>query len=145
MATIKEIAQKANVSLATVSRVVNLDDTMSVSPETRRLILEISHQLGYVPPKRRKQSARGTATIGIADWKIIQQGESNFRISTLDYLAKTISQELDITFVRLGSTHAQKVDGIIAFGAFSVEEIDFLHTRSYHIVFVNADKDDYQH
>ncbi len=145
MATIKEIAQKANVSLATVSRVVNLDDTMAVSPETRRLILEIAHQLGYVPPKRRKQSARGTAVIGIADWKIIQEGEANFRISTLDYLAKTTLQEIDVSFVRLGSIHAEKVDGIIAFGAFSVDEIDFLHTLSYHIVFINSDKEDYQH
>lgn len=145
MATIKDIAQRANVSLATVSRVVNLDDTMSVSPETRRLILEIAHELGYVPPKRRKQTDRKTATIGIADWKIIQEGQPNFRISTLDCLAQTISKELEVSFVRIQSHQTEQVDGIIAFGAFSPAEIDFLHTLSYHIVFVNSDKEDYAH
>lgn len=145
MATIKEIAEKAKVSMATVSRVLNLDDTMAVSPETRRLIMEIALQMGYVPPKQRKANARKIITIGVADWKIIQEGWSNFRLSSLGYLAKTISQELEVNFVRLSSDHLDKVDGIIAFGAFSLEEIDLLHRLSYHIVFINSDKEGYQH
>lgn len=145
MATIKEIAQKANVSLATVSRVLNLDDTLSVSPETRRLILEIAHQMEYVPPKRRKTNAPKAAIIGVADWKIIKEGWSNFRLSSLGVMAQTITPELEAAFVRLSMTYTDKVDGIIAFGAFSPEEIDFLHRLSYHIVFINSDKADYQH
>lgn len=145
MATIKDIAQKANVSLATVSRVVNLDDTLSVTPETRRLILEIAHEMGYVPPKRRKQNPSQTIIIGIADWKIIQQGWSNFRMSTLDYLAKTLSSETNVSFIRLGRGQTEKVDGIIAFGAFEKEEINFLKTLSYNMVFINSNKEDYEH
>ena len=145
MATIKEIAQKANVSLATVSRVLNLDDTMAVSPETRRLILEIAHQLGYVPPKRRKQNTQSRVIIGIADWKIIEEGRANLRIATLDVFCKTISPELDVSFVRLTSAGSNPVDGIIAFGAFTAAEIDYLHTLTYHIVFINSDKEGYQH
>lgn len=38
MATIKDIATKAGVSAATVSRVLNYDETMSVSPDTRNRI-----------------------------------------------------------------------------------------------------------
>lgn len=145
MATIKEIAQKANVSMATVSRVLNLDDTMAVSPETRRLILEIAHQLEYVPPKRRKANAPNTAIIGVADWKIIQEGWSNFRLASLGVMVQTIIPDIEVSFIRLSPKSEDKVDGIIAFGAFSPEEIDFLHRLSYHLVFINSDKEDYQH
>lgn len=145
MATIKEIAEKAKVSMATVSRVLNLDDTMAVSPQTRRQIIEIAHQLGYVPPKQRKANGKKSITIGVADWKIIQEGWDNFRLSSLGYMAKTITQEVEVQFVRLASQGGVKVDGIIAFGAFDTTEIDYLHSLSYHIVFINADKEGYQH
>lgn len=145
MATLKEIAEKANVSMATVSRVLNLDDTMAVSQETRRLIMEIAHQMEYVPPMRRKVKARKKISIGVADWKIIQEGWSNYRLSSLGYLAQTITGELDVDFIRLSSKHIDKVDGIIAFGTFTTEEIDFLHRLSYYIIFINADKEGYQH
>lgn len=146
MATLKEIASKVGVSLATVSRVLNLDDTMSVGAETRRLILETAHDLGYVPPKlRRRSSALREATIGIADWKIIRQGQTNSHISALDYLTRSITQELQVRFVRLSEESGEHVDGIIAFGNFEPQEIDSLQRLSYHIVFINSNKDDYQH
>lgn len=145
MATLKDIAEKTNVSLATVSRVVNLDDTLAVSPETRRLILETAHQLGYIPPRQRRHPAAQAVTIGIADWKIIPDGWSNFHIATLSYLAKTINRELDVQFVRMLPGRAEKVDGVLAFGSYSKEEINELESLSYHILFVNAGQDDYDH
>lgn len=39
MATIKDIAQLAGVSIATVSRVLNYDTTLSVSDETKKKFL----------------------------------------------------------------------------------------------------------
>lgn len=45
--SIKEIAKKANVSLATVSRALN--DHPGVKPETKELILEIARELNYEP------------------------------------------------------------------------------------------------
>lgn len=44
MATLKEIAEKAGVSVATVSRVLNYDMTLSVSDETRKRIFEIAQE-----------------------------------------------------------------------------------------------------
>ncbi len=146
MATLKEIASKVGVSLATVSRVLNLDDTMSVSAEKRREIVETAHMMGYVPPKLRKQNpAFSTATIGIVDWKIITQSQSNSHMAALDYLAQTNGKGLKIKFVRLPQDSTDHVDGILAFGDFDPNEIDFLQSRSYQIVFVNSNKDDYQH
>ena len=42
MATIKDIAEKAGVSQATVSRVLNQDATLSVGEDTRSRILRIN-------------------------------------------------------------------------------------------------------
>ena len=53
MATIKDIAQTAGVSPATVSRVLNYDKSMSVSDETRKKIFDIAEQLNY----KKKQKA----------------------------------------------------------------------------------------
>jgi LacI family transcriptional regulator len=46
-ASIKDIARKANVSIATVSRALN--DHPSVRPETKELILKIARELEYEP------------------------------------------------------------------------------------------------
>lgn len=55
MATIKDIATKAGVSAATVSRVLNYDETMSVSPDTRNRIFKIAEELNYVKHTQNKK------------------------------------------------------------------------------------------
>lgn len=45
--TIKDIAEKANVSATTVSRVIN--DKPDVSPETKQKIIKIINEMGYNP------------------------------------------------------------------------------------------------
>ena len=52
MATIKDIAKSAGVSPATVSRVLNHDQSMSVSDETRQKIFDIAEELEYKKTKR---------------------------------------------------------------------------------------------
>ena len=47
MTTIKEIAAKSGVSPATVSRLLNNDSRLSVTPETKSKILKVANELGY--------------------------------------------------------------------------------------------------
>ena len=47
MATLKDIAKKAGVSSATVSRILNQDETLSVTTKTRERVLEIAQELNY--------------------------------------------------------------------------------------------------
>lgn len=47
MATIKQIAEKAGVSPAAVSRVLNYDESISVNEETRQAIFAAVEELGY--------------------------------------------------------------------------------------------------
>jgi len=55
MATIRDVAKKANVSVATVSRVLNNDTTLSTSLETKQKIFAAAKELNYVKKKRLHQ------------------------------------------------------------------------------------------
>ena len=44
MATIKDIAERAGVSSATVSRVLNYDATLSVADETKKRVFEAAEE-----------------------------------------------------------------------------------------------------
>ncbi len=62
--TIKDIAAKAGVSSATVSRVIN--DSGPVSEETRKLVLDIIEELNYIPNAvARSLSKNETNIIGV--------------------------------------------------------------------------------
>ena len=57
MATIKDIAEKAGVSQATVSRVLNQDATLSVGEDTRSRILRIAEAPLHYQRKKPQNSA----------------------------------------------------------------------------------------
>ena len=64
MATLKDIAIEAGVSLATVSRVLNDDPTLNVKEETKHRILEIAEKLEYKTSSARNyRQAQSTNTI----------------------------------------------------------------------------------
>ncbi|WP_310606609.1 transcriptional regulator EbgR [Buttiauxella brennerae] len=58
MATLKEIAQAAQVSVATVSRVLNDDPTLSVKSQTRQKILEAAERLEYKVLSVKRQASQ---------------------------------------------------------------------------------------
>ena len=55
MATIKDIAAKAGVSIATVSRVLNHDETLNAQEETKKRIFEIAEELEYEVRAQKKR------------------------------------------------------------------------------------------
>lgn len=145
MATIKDVANLAGVSLTTVSRVLNRDDTMSVTQEVRMKIFRAANQLNYMPPRQRKGAgAKRKLVIGVADWRIIRPDRPNVRLASLACMLQLMTNEYEVSFVRLSFGQQQVVDGIIAFGLFSDEEITFLHSLSYAVVFVNSNQKNYE-
>lgn len=59
MATIKDIALKAGVSIATVSRVLNHDESLNAQEETKQRIFEIAEELEYeVRTQKRKRKLK---------------------------------------------------------------------------------------
>src|SRR3954468_17731354 len=64
LVTIKDVAREANVSVATVSRVLN--DSGPVSEDTRRLIREVAGRMRYVPHSgARSLITSKTETLGV--------------------------------------------------------------------------------
>ncbi len=55
MATLKDVAEYVGVSISTVSRVVNNDESRSVNTDTRRKIWEAVTLLGYQPNKTARE------------------------------------------------------------------------------------------
>lgn len=145
MATIKEISQLANVSIATVSRVLNQDETIVVSSEVRKKIFKIAHELKYVPPRMRHAQKERGIVIGVADWHIIRKDRANIRLSSLDLIVKSMSGKNDMRFERMDKSSPGKYDGIIAFGVFSEEEMEYLRMQSHAIVFINSDPKNYEY
>lgn len=145
MATIKEISQLADVSITTVSRVLNQDDTIVVSPEVKKRIFKIAHELKYVPPRMRHTQKKREIVIGVADWHIIRKDRTNIRLSSLDLIVKSMSGNSDVRFERMDKGTPGQYDGIMAFGVFTEEEMEFLRMQSYAIVFINSDPKDYEY
>ena len=63
MATIREVAKKAGVSITTVSRILNNDDSFYVSKSTKEKVLKTVKQLNYV--KKRKKNKISQSNIAI--------------------------------------------------------------------------------
>ena len=70
MATIKDIALQAGVSSATVSRILNQDETLNVPLETKQLVLETAKALNY---QKKAKKSKNMISIGIIEWYSLQQ------------------------------------------------------------------------
>jgi LacI family transcriptional regulator len=65
-ATLKVVAAQAGVSVATAARVINLDPTLSVRPQTRERVLAAARDLGYRPNRLASGlRTRRTGTIAV--------------------------------------------------------------------------------
>lgn len=84
--TIHEIARLAGVSIGTVSRALN--NRPGIKQETRTAILELVHQMGYVPDAGARRLAQGhKQLIGVAPF-----GENTVRSPYYSYLLDAIQE-----------------------------------------------------
>ncbi len=145
MARLKDVAELAGVSQTTVSRVLNKDETFSVTPEVKMRIFKIASQLGYSSPRQRRAAeSKEKLVIGVADWRIIRPDRVNVRLSSLALMAQAETDRYEVEFVRLFFGEPRTVDGIIAFGVFCQEETAFLRSLSHAVVFVNSEQKNYE-
>lgn len=149
MATLKDIAKLAGVSLAAVSRVLNHDASLNVSDETRKKIFEVAEELGYQTIRQRSKNLNKRIRIGVIHW--YSQKEE---LGDPYYLsvAKGIEKECfnkKVEFVSIfkdGDKYTagelDDLDGFIAIGKFSKEDIKEFSTYSKNIVFVDSSPND---
>ena len=82
-------------------RLLNQDETLSVTPEVKNQIIKIAHELKYVPPKMRHAKRDRQIVIGVADWHIVRRDRPDVSITSEDILSGSIAQKADIAFLRL--------------------------------------------
>ncbi|MGE6632251.1 LacI family DNA-binding transcriptional regulator [Bacillus sp. NPDC077027] len=159
MTTLKDIALYANVSVSTVSRVLNHDHTLSVSEMTREKILDIAKEMNYTPVRARKpdkneakKTNRDSPIIGIV---VAQSIEEELNDPFFSSIRQGIEKECarrgisTINTFRLRSMDHRQIlkgmDGLLVIGRISPETVEKMTDHMEHIVFINhhADEDLY--
>ncbi|WP_066320906.1 LacI family DNA-binding transcriptional regulator [Bacillus sp. FJAT-29814] len=145
MATIKDIAKKAGVSIATVSRVLNYDATLSVSDETKKRIFEVAEELDY----KKKAGVRKPEIGKIA---LFQWHTEKEELEDLYYMSIRLGVEnrcrhhgIQVVKYYQNSIEEMKQDdiqGLIAIGKFSANQVSELTSVSENIVFVDFSPDE---
>nr|WP_302596873.1 LacI family DNA-binding transcriptional regulator [uncultured Cellulosilyticum sp.] len=140
MATIKEVAAKAGVSIATVSRVLNFDESLNVSEATKKRIFETAEALDYVPNSKRKVKEK-PITIGIAQWYTEEEELRDPYYLAIRIAVEKLCDKENIEFKRITPTHEKTqgklFDGVIAIGKFGKEEVTYLSSLCKEIIFVD--------
>ena len=139
MATIKEIAEKAGVSAATVSRILNNDETLSVTEQTKSKVLKIAQELRYT----KKKSPAARTTIGIFQWySLFQELEDPYyqaiRVGIEKYCADR--QIGVIRAFRSDSDYMSALKGVqalICIGKFNEDEIRSFEEITPNVIFVD--------
>lgn len=140
MVTIKDIANTAGVSIATVSRVLNFDETLNVTDATKQRVFEVAESLNYVKKKERN-SKKSIYKLAIANWytekeEVLDPYYLSIRIAIEK---KCANKNIEVVKLSPFSTiNIKNVDGIIAIGKFGSKEVEKLKTVSEHIVFVDS-------
>ncbi|MET3207339.1 UNVERIFIED_CONTAM: LacI family transcriptional regulator [Paenibacillus sp. PvR008] len=140
MPTLKDIAQEAEVSISTVSRVLNYDETLSVSEETRRKIFEVAERMKYTTAKRKnggigrqpRKKAEGSIRLGMVHWfSAYQELEDPYYLSIRFGVEKECRQsgaQLERIFRREDlsalKTLSEGLHGLIVLGHFSSKEVE---------------------
>ncbi|MDR4889956.1 LacI family DNA-binding transcriptional regulator [Fredinandcohnia sp. QZ13] len=143
MATIKDIAEKAGVSIATVSRVLNYDASLSVSDDTKKRIFEIAEALSY---KKRPSKKSPSARIGILLWYTEKEELNDLYYMSIRLGIEQRCEQQGIQVVNfynsIESMKQEDLQGIIAVGKFSVTQVNELSKMAEHLVFVDSNPDE---
>lgn len=165
MATLKDIAERAKVSPATVSRVLNGDPTLNVTDETREKVLDAARELDYKTIRQRYRNLEEPGVdrrggdgrerekerrIGVAQmFEMKELQEDIYYLMLKNVLDEVIFEKRWMTVPLYRNEQKQFVkhdelplDGIIAIGRFTREEIQGFHNYTNNIVFLDSSPDE---
>ncbi|SFB01898.1 transcriptional regulator, LacI family [Lentibacillus halodurans] len=139
MATIKDIADHVNVSIATVSRVLNDDPTLSVNPETKQRIFDTAELLDYKKHIQKKTKQR--MRIAIVHWYTETEELNDLYYYSIRLGVEKKLENDQYEYIRLFQNVDKKpnvtINGIIAIGKFSHRQMEQLKDWSSNICFVD--------
>lgn len=145
MATIRDIAKKSGFSIATISRVLNYDETLSVSDATKERIFKASEELNYRTLKQRAiKNEKMKYQLGMVLFNSEQEelNDPYFLAIRLGIERECTEQKIDLIKIYrqnndLDFSSINKVDGMIIVGRVSPEEITEIKKITNSITFVD--------
>jgi LacI family transcriptional regulator len=145
MVTLKEIAKAVGVSTATVSRVLNFDQTLSVGAEKRQAIIETAEALNYATPRaRNRANQQGLNKVALVHFLRPEQELIDPYYVGLRLGIESRCHALKIETVKVYHTQSapdpallQSASGVVAIGHHCDEDVAILRRHSRHIVFAD--------
>lgn len=138
MATLKDIAEKTGLSIGTISRVLNYDQTLTISDEKKMLILKTADELNYKTLQERKleegsililQTSSKSYEIQDPYFMSIKTGAENYaQYKKINFESKYL-ENFDIKDIK-------NYLGVIVIGLFDVKNINNSDKLNKNIVFV---------
>ena len=133
MATIKDIAEMAGVSITTVSRILNNDSSLSTTMETKQKVIDAAKKLNY---KKVGRSTKATFRLGIVQWFSAEQElQDTYYLSVRngieDFCIKNCIQivrafKTDVNYM----DYLENINGLICIGKFSKKEVKELKSEN---------------
>ncbi len=149
MATLRELSEITGYSITTISRVLNGDETLKVTENTRSMILEAAGKADY-PSKQnagRKNGAGMHLKLGIVEMVTDQESEKDpYYLYVKNNVEKCCFENEIETFVMqydeeeecYRSAVSRELDGILAIGQFREEQIAAMEKCTSRIVFLES-------
>jgi LacI family transcriptional regulator len=132
MVTIKEIAAKAHLSTAAVSRALRNDETLSITPETRAHIWAVATELGYTRPAKASapsSAAERSITIVHKQQTFRNQIDSSYYFavrSGIEDMCAKARVRLSVAPIEDLSPKTLVADGIVLVGNYTQAQFDAL-------------------
>ncbi len=143
MATIRDLSTYTGLSVTTISRILNNDPTMVASEATREKVFEAADELGYVMGA--KPNISKSLTIGLAEMLTpAEQLEEPYFSYMKNYVTQQCAEAghelVPLPQVSRAFTYTspRKLDGIIAIGFFTPEQVEQLQSISSNVVFLDS-------
>lgn len=146
MATIKDIATKAKVSITTVSRVLNQDKNFSVSDQTRSKIFKIAEELNYITPTNRpkKKDNKAKINIGLVYWYTTNEelNDPYYFSIRMGIENECSKKNINLENIYLANDNFDSLtnlnlDSIIVLGKYSQAIIEKIYSLCPHLVMVD--------
>lgn len=145
MVTLKEIASAVGVSTATVSRVLNFDQTLSIAAHKRQAIIETAQALNYATPRaRNRANQQGLSKIALVhflrpDQELVDPYYVALRLGIESRCAALKVETIKVyhTDSMPDATLLQSASGVIAIGRQDDSEVAWLQKHARSLVFAD--------
>lgn len=146
MATLKELSDRTGYSQATISRILNGDQSLAVTPEARRKVLEEAGRMNYTENRsRRGRTPKTVLRVGVAEMLTpAQQLDDPYYLYLSNFVRQGCLEKryacipLEGREERFYPPEGEKLDGIVAIGLFSTAQIESLAAISSNVVFLDS-------